>query len=84
MEIHTINNRLLSPIILIYIGGFLTEAQGEVFNNKFIIQLQKIDEKVAEKLNNVDQMVSIFVTSFPRKHFWTLKGLSLDFWSQKI
>ena len=47
----------LNKIILICICGILLEAEGEVFNNKFIIQLQKIDQQVAEKLTNFDQMV---------------------------
>ena len=55
MAVHYIT----SPILFICIGIFLIGAAGQVFNNKFIIQLQKIDDEVAEKLHSVDQMVNI-------------------------
>ncbi len=45
-------------VMLICMDKLFMKNEGAVLTNEFLIQLQKIDEEVAVKLGNVDQMVS--------------------------
>ena len=48
---------LKASSICMFLTGILIQAHGSVLSNKFLIQLQKIDDAVAEKLNNIGDMV---------------------------
>ena len=49
---------LIPSSLLLIIGiGFLLEVRGRVLNDNILIQLKKIDSDVADKLNNIGEMV---------------------------
>ncbi len=51
---------LIPSSLLFIIGmGFLFKVQPQVLNDNILIQLKKIDSDVADKLNNIGQMVRV-------------------------